>query len=202
MLHPVLRQVFSEGRYVVLASAAALVTFVMTTWLANLNLVWEIAISNSMALGQKFKILAALIGSIGTNFTVFSALMAITISILFGVSLALVVYDLRYWRAARGASAGATAAGLSGLMSGLLGIGCAACGSFLLSPVLVFLGLGTLLPLLPLGGEELGLVGIAMLVMVIILYARRIGRQGACLVLSGKAVPSNERRTSTATVDQ
>ena len=72
-----LRQVFAEGRYVLLAAATGLAVFILATWLPNLGLVWQIAASASIPFADKVNVLTALIGSIGTNFTVFSAMSTV-----------------------------------------------------------------------------------------------------------------------------
>ena len=68
-----LRQVFADVRYVLLAAATGLAVFILATWLPNLGLVWQIAASTSIPLSDKVNVLASLVGSIGTNFTVFAA---------------------------------------------------------------------------------------------------------------------------------
>ena len=76
---------------------------------------------------------------------------------------------------------GIAAASLGGLASGFLGVGCAACGTLILSPALTFLGVGALLVAsLPFGGEEFGLVGVALLVLSLILGAKKISQLTAC----------------------
>ena len=39
-----LRQVFAEGRYILLAAITGLAVFILATWLPNLGLVWQIAV--------------------------------------------------------------------------------------------------------------------------------------------------------------
>ena len=91
-----LRQVFSEGRYILLAAATGLAVFILATWLPNLGLVWQIAASATVPLADKVKVLAALVGSIGTNFTVFSALSTVAIAVLFGANAATIAYFYRF----------------------------------------------------------------------------------------------------------
>ena len=90
-----LMQVFSRGWYVLLAATTALGTFALTTWLGNLGLVWQIATSSWLPLTDKAKILMALTGSIGTNFSIFSATCTIAIAALFGLNVAVVIYVFR-----------------------------------------------------------------------------------------------------------
>ena len=176
-----LRQVFARGRYILLAAATGLAVFVLATWLPNLGLVWQIAASASVPFADKVKVLTALIGSIGTNFTLFSALSTVAIAALFGANVAVMAYYFRARRQLLGqAGQAGTAAGLGGLASGFFGVGCAACGAFVLGPVLAFVGASGLIALLPFGGEEFGALGVAMLGYSLVLTARKIGEPVAC----------------------
>jgi hypothetical protein len=176
-----LRQVFAEGRYILLAAATGLAVFILATWLPNLGLVWQIAASASVPFADKVKVLTALIGSIGTNFTLFSALSTVAIAALFGANVAVMAYYFRARRQLLGqAGQAATAASLGGLASGFFGVGCAACGAFVLGPVLAFVGASGLIALLPFGGEEFGALGVAMLGYSLVLTARKIGEPVAC----------------------
>jgi hypothetical protein len=173
-----LQQVFSIGWYVFLAATIASATFVLTTWLGNFELVWQIATSQWLPLVDKAKIMFALIGSIGTNFTVFSAACAIVIAVLFGLNMSVITYSFRERRLLVGQFGRTqTIASLSELASGIFGIGCAACGTLLLSPVLAFLGMGALVALLPFGGEEFGALSVGLLGLSFIISARKSASQ-------------------------
>ncbi len=179
-----LRQVFAEGRYILLAAATGLAVFILATWLPNLGLVWQISVSATIPLVDKVKVLAALVGSIGTNFTVFSALSTVAIAVLFGANAAMIAYFYLFRRrlvrqAGQAGPAGA-AASLGGLASGSFGVGCAACGTFVLGPALAFVGAGGLIALLPFGGEEFGALGVGMLGFSLVLTARKIGEPVSC----------------------
>ena len=188
MIVRALAEVFSKVRYILLAATLALVTFVLTTWAGNLGLVWQVATSEGLQLADKAKIILALIGSIATNFTAFSAATTIGIAILFGVNVAMTIFDFRR-RRMMAVQSGAAAVGLGGLVAGLFGIGCAACGSFLFSPALAFLGAGTLVSLLPFGGEEFGALGLGMLVLSLVLLARRTSQPLICEVSANAKLP-------------
>jgi len=164
-----------------LAIVVGIAVFVLTTWLPNLGLVGQIALSDYIPLSEKAKILTSLVGSITTNFTVFSALLTIAIAILFGANAAMSLYYLRTRSRLSGHFEGsATATSVGGLVSGLFGVGCAACGAFVLSPVLTFLGLSGMIALLPFGGEEFGALGALMLGVSAALTARQIGSGNPC----------------------
>lgn len=185
MIGQALAQVFSRGWYLALASVMALVTFVLSTWLGNLGLVWQVATSEGLPLTDKVRILLALIGSIATNFTIFSGAAVIGIAVLFGMNVAVIAYATMERRQLVGKSGPAVSVvSLGGLASGLLGIGCAACGTLLLSPALAFLGVGTLVALLPFGGEEFGALGVGLLSLSLIMSAKKIGQPMLCQVTS------------------
>ena len=176
-----LRRVFADWKYILLAAATGLAVFILATWLPNLGLVWQIVASTSVSLADKVKVLTALTGSIGTNFTVFSALSTVAIAVLFGANVATIAYFFRLRRQlVRQAGQAGAVASLGGLASGFLGVGCAACGTFVLGPVLSFMGASGLIALLPFGGEEFGVLGAGMLGFSLVLTARKIGAPVAC----------------------
>lgn len=174
--------VFSEWPYALIAIFIALFVFLVGTWLPNLGLIWQIAVSPSVSVADKAAILASFAGSITTNFTVFSASYMTAIAALFGINSAMVIYYLKRRANAWTGQTGA-AAGLGGLASGFVGIGCAACGTFVLGPVLSFLGATGLVALLPFEGQEFGLIGMGMLGFSIFLVAKKIAEPRACPVL-------------------
>ncbi|MCC7482239.1 MAG: hypothetical protein IT541_12025 [Hyphomicrobiales bacterium] len=176
MAAQLLRQVFGIPRYALLALASAALVFILATWLPNLGLVWEIGTSASVPLAAKVAILWAFVGSIGTNFTLFSALALTTLALLFGANVSLLAYGVNLRR--QGQTGAVASAG--GLFSGLLGVGCATCGTFVITPLLTFMGAGGLLAALPFGGEEFAIVGIALLGLSFLLTVKKLTKPIAC----------------------
>lgn len=178
-----LKVVFSRPRLVLLAVVVGVAVVVLATWAPNAKLVWQIASSTSISLADKLRVLAALAGSIGTNFTAFSAISTIAIAALFGANVAAIAYlILQRWRHSGHAGAKHGATSLLGLVSGILGVGCAACGTVLLGPVLSLLGGVGLVALLPFGGEEFSVIGIGLLTAALVLTARRIAMPTSCAI--------------------
>ncbi len=74
----------------------------------------------------------------------------------------------------------------SGLYSGLgmliafLGIGCAACGTALLSVLLGFFGFSTMLNVLPYKGEEIGYIGLLILFIATYALSKKVAAPGTC----------------------
>jgi len=156
-----IKQVFSRATYIGLAAGIAVLVFSTAIWLPNLSLVAQVVLSSSATFIDKVRFLTSLYGSIGTNFTVISATYTILIAMLFGVSISMFVYYVRQQQGMIQASASVT--GIGGLISGFFGIGCAACGTFLLTSVLGLVGAGGILTFLPFGGEEFGFLGVGLL---------------------------------------
>lgn len=178
MIYHALKRVFGDPKYAALALVVAVLVFVFATWLPNLSLVWQIGTSSSVPLLHKIKILAGLIGSITTNFTLFSALSLVTVALLFGANAAMIAYGATLRRQLR--QAGATAS-VAGLAVGLTGVGCAACGTFLLAPILSVAGAAGLLAMLPFGGEEFSVAGIVLLTFSLYWSGRRLSLRAACV---------------------
>lgn len=175
-----LGKVFRNVQYILLALGVAFVVFAFAVLLPNTKLLAQVIPDMSIPLGAKLALIGSLFGAIQTNFTLLSASYTIAIAVLFGVNIALFVY---YIRAQRGALGGTnSAAGIGGLVSGIFGIGCAACGTFILTWVLGLVGAAGLLSVLPLGGEEFGILGVILLLYAVGITAQKINSPQVCSV--------------------
>jgi len=166
-----LKEVFRNFRYVLIVGIGALAAFTFAVWLPNLSLIANTFGKSNVSLGIKAQLLWGLFESITTNFSTFSASYTIAIAILFGINLSLAIYLLKRTRALQ---QGGVVAGAGGAVSGMFGIGCAACGSFLTTSILSFFGAGGAIALLPFKGGEFGVLSILLLVASIFLAARSI----------------------------
>ena len=172
------REVLGRPAYLLLAGAIAVLVLAATLWLPNYRLLGAVFTTPGVALATKLQLLASLAGGLASNFGVLAAMAAVIVPVLFGVDVAMIVYfaKQRRTRLARGE----IAASLGGVASGAIAAGCAACGSFLLLPMLSFLGAAGALALLPFGGAELGLLSISLLLLSIYLIARKIAVPPVC----------------------
>lgn len=177
-LQAAFRQVFARFSYIALASALALMAFLLAVWFPNLGLIGEVFVDWNVALAPKLNIALSLLGGIGTNFSALSAGYTVAIAVLFGINAAMIVYLLRQKRAV--AAGQNVAIGSGGVASGVLGIGCAACGSLISGAVLPFLGAGGALAALPLNGGEFGVLSVALLVVSLSLISRAIAEPTGC----------------------
>lgn len=173
-----LKQVFVIPWYVALALAVCAATFALAVWLPNLNLISHVLTDSSAPLFFKLQIPLTLLGSIDTNFTLLSASYTILISVFFGMNVALVAYDIiRRISAVKDAG---IALGASGVLSGILGIGCAACGSVVITELLSLIGVSGALMFLPLRGGEFGIVGVVLLAASIAFVSKKIALSLVC----------------------
>ncbi len=172
-----IKEVFTKPRYVALAVIVAVGAFLFATWLPNLGVVVQM-MPQSIPFAIKLQLLVGLTESIGTNFSALSAASTIASAILLGIDIALIAYYMKErafaWRQ------GAVAASVGGMVSGVFGIGCAACGSFVLMNIFAAIGLSGGIALLPLHGGEFGILSVALLGTSLVLVAKRIGSPQVC----------------------
>ncbi len=196
-----LSEVFVRPSYIALASVLAIAAFLFAVWLPNFGLISEVFSTSGAPLAARINIMLALLGGIGTNFSVFSAGYTIAVATLFGINLAMVVYSLKRTslrasfaevatkaeqgfggRTRVGPSGQSFAAGVGGIASGALGIGCAACGSFILTAVLSSVGAAGALAILPLRGGEFGILGVLLLSLSISRTAQHIKKSAVSTI--------------------
>jgi hypothetical protein len=173
-------KIFKDVRYIILSLGISLVVFSIAVLIPNIRLLIQIIPDLSISLSIKLNLIFSLFGAIQTNFTALSASYTIAISILFGVNLVLFFHYIRSQRT--GVSKVNGAAGIGGLISGIFGIGCAACGTFILTWVLGFVGAAGLVSFLPLGGEEFGILGVILLVLSIRMITKKITGPQTCSI--------------------
>lgn len=172
--------VFKNYKYILLALGVMFLVFTLSIWLPNWRLVVEVVSSSQIPLLNKLSILTGLLGSIKTNFTLVSAGYTIAIAVLFGIEISLLTYYIKSRRNLF--IKGGVATGFGGLVSGVFGIGCASCGTFLLTSIFVLFGAGWIITLLPLRGEEFGILGVLLLMYSIYIISRKMQKPIVCKV--------------------
>lgn len=175
-----LLSVFGKPFYALLASMVFVVALAFALWLPNLALITSVVAAPNLTLADKVSVPLGLLGSLATNFTFVSATYTVLIALLFGINVALLAY-LWNRRVGEVKSQGVTS-GVLGLVSGVLGIGCAACGSFLLASFLAFFGASGAVALLPLHGVEFGIIGVLLLLLSVSVVLKQIGNPAVCRI--------------------
>ena len=160
--------------------AATLVVFFGGLWVSVLPLVSRICLDDSIPFSERLTLSGRLLSSSFFDIALFDLLYLLTIAVLIGINISLVFSYVRM-RRERMRTTG-VASGLLGTLAGLLGLGCAACGTFVLSPLLVTIGAGGLIAALPFGGEELKYLGIILLLLSAYLLARDVNKAAVCAV--------------------
>ncbi|MBY0539207.1 hypothetical protein K2P56_02080 [Patescibacteria group bacterium] len=150
----------------------SVLVFAFALWLPNLRLLLSVWTDTAVSLGDKIILPTNLLLSITTNFTPLSALYTIAIAILVGINVALIIELIR----ARQMFAGSATISASGIVAGALGIGCAACGSLILTALAGTVFGTSALALFPLGGEEFGILGVLLLGYSTYLLSKQISK--------------------------
>jgi len=164
--------VFRHPAFVVLGLVVASVTFSFALWLSNLDLLKAVLFTDTFSGSSKFTILLTSIGNIESNYHLFGRVVIISVSLLFGINAAMVIYYLK----CRFVIDRAAGAGVAGTIFAMLGVGCASCGSVIVASVFGTTAVG----LLPFRGLEFGLIGIAFLIFSIYLAAGKIVTPEVC----------------------
>ena len=177
MVFQALQKVFRKPTYALIALITSAIMFAFAAWLPNIRLIASVVGSPDTSISQKLGIPISLLGSIATNFTFLSALYTIATALLIGVNIALLVY---YAKRQRQLSRGGLTMGTAGILSGILGMGCAACGSLILTSLLGTAGGIGVIALLPLRGGEFGILGVVFLGIATYLLAKQISKPIIC----------------------
>lgn len=173
-----LMSILVKPKYVLLTITVSIIVFTAAVWLPNLGLIYVVI--QKATVPELMSFLWSLYGGIGTNFSFISALYTTVIAILFGVNMSLLVYYIRRVKKGFGNAGSVSAVGAGGLVSGIFGIGCAACGTFILTPLLALFGVTGLLAFLPFGGEEFGFIGVGLLSYTTYMLLKKINNPLVC----------------------
>lgn len=169
-------KIVTQPKYLAVAITATLMLIAFAAWLPNLHLITKIMTSSTMTLWQKTNVLTGLLGSLQTNFTLLSRSVTFISAGLAGIQVSLLVYYLTQTARAT-QSMGMSAVGVA---TSMLGVGCASCGSVVLTS-LVGLGSATaVLGILPLRGQEFGFIGIVVLLFAISFTVKKIDQPFVC----------------------
>ncbi|MBI3631745.1 MAG: hypothetical protein HY219_02675 [Candidatus Staskawiczbacteria bacterium] len=154
--------------------------FAFAVWLPNFSLIINFMNHSQEPFLQKLRLPISLLGSIATNFTLLSASYTIAIAVLFGINFAMLVFYLR--RRITEINHNEITTGFFGVVSGIAGIGCAACGSLLLYSILSLFGASWIISFLPLRGSEFGILGVILLATSIYTISKQIQNPAVCKV--------------------
>ena len=173
-------RIFSKPQYLLSALLIAFVVFSLSILFPNRALIFKVVLSDSSTFTSKIRLILSMYGSIGTNFSKFSATYTSLVAILFGVNTAMMVYYIKKQQNVFKGTKVLLGTGLGGLISGFLGIGCAACGTFVFTTLLSLIGVGAVTTFLPLGGKEFGIIAVGLLLFSIYRIDKKISAPLVC----------------------
>src|SRR3989344_4142922 len=173
-------KVFNNPKYVALSVAVIIAVIAFAAWLPNLHLITRTMASSTMTLWQKTNLLTSLLGSLQTNFTPLSRTVTFISAGLAGMQVSLLIYYLRQ-TARLQQSMGMSALGVA---TSMLGVGCASCGSVVLTSLIGFGSATAVLGFLPFRGQEFGFLGIGILLVAIHITIKKINDPLVCGVRS------------------
>lgn len=119
------------------------------------------ALAGPIEAADRLTVLLDLYPFVGPVYGTLEGAVLLVVAALVGVDLAMVAYHLRE----HDLSAREGASGTAGVALGVLGAGCGACGTVLLSGLLSLVGAAGALTLLPLEGLEIALLAAGVLVL-------------------------------------
>lgn len=173
-----LAEVFRETGSKSIAAISMLILFAAVALIPNLGVLGQV-FASSVPVSKKLIFALTLFGSPEANATT-TGFITILISIfLSGIVIALGVYAFRK----RAQNVGAMGVSGAGMVSAFIGIGCASCGSLLLTALIPFLGIGAFVSILPFGGAEFSVLGIALLLVSAYLLLKHIAKPMTCAAL-------------------
>ena len=160
-------QVFKRPAYLILACAVALISYLLITWIPLTSFVLSVDLPTAMIL----------LLSAPFNVHIADALYPAILSILIGINVSLLLFYLKTY--GLHSKTGATTAAL-GTLTGILGFGCAACGSLFFTALVASIAGVGIAAALPVNGFVFQAAGVALLAFSIIRLSHSITRPHTC----------------------
>lgn len=169
------RLVLTIPGYAVVAVVTAVVSLSAFVLSQNVRLVLDVVVGGSLPVENRLAVLAGLYPLLGTSFSPADGIALLVVAALVGVDIALVAYHVRV----HGLSPREGGGGAVGVVLGMLGAGCAACGSAVLLGLLSLVGAGGAVTLLPFDGAEF--TALAVVALLLSIYWVADGMRGGTI---------------------
>lgn len=169
-------QIVGQPKYLAVTATVAMVVISFAAWLPNFHLITNTMTSSTLTLQQKTNLVSSLLGSLQTNFTKLSKAVTLATAILAGIQVSLSVFYIKQTAKLQHSM------GMSflGITTSMLGVGCASCGSVVLTSLVGFGATTTVLGFLPFRGKEFGFLGIGILLVAIYFTIKKINDPLVC----------------------
>lgn len=168
--------VFTKPLYIVVALIITMFFLFFNIWFSNFGLLVSLLGSEQTNVVDKLFILGSSLEIIQTKYLIFDRFLIITLALLFGVNVAMTTFLL----SRRVRLSNAAGASFFGTIAGILGIGCASCGSLVLTGILGVSTSASIIAFLPLKGAEFSAFGIILIFFSIYLISKKITSPEVC----------------------
>jgi hypothetical protein len=175
----VLRRVFSQIQYLALSASTFFVIVSVALLAPNASVIKTYLTASTLSVLEKISFIGALYQSFITNHSWYSRIALILIALLCSTYISLLLYYVKT-RRVQSRDARLHIGSIGGVIAGVLGIGCAACGSIILTSILTLFGGSGLLLLLPLHGAEISILSIGLLLWVNYFLIQKIHTPRTC----------------------
>lgn len=159
-------------RYWFLGAGVAFLVFLVAVWLPNWRFLWHLTSSPDFSSEQKISLLTTTVSSFQSNFSPLSGAIVVVIASEIGVYVALLAR-----------TSVRSGVGFLGMVAGFFGIGCASCGSVILTSLVGLATATAFLGWLPFRGREFGFLAIGLLGLAIFFLIGKI-RANSCKITS------------------
>jgi uncharacterized membrane protein len=180
MVTRVLLRVLKKPPFLALAGGVAVFILFIAIWLPNLSFLSHTILTPLYSLSDRVNILTTSVGTLQTNFTILSRWLTVAVAILTGTNFSLFVFYVKERRKLEKSSS----TGVLGTLIGLLGVGCTACGSVILTSIFGFGASAVFIGFFPLRGAEFGILGVIVLLFANYLIIKKIDAPLVCKPLS------------------
>lgn len=168
--------VFRQSRFVLYGLLSAFAAWILITVIMQFRFWGQILSIPELPLSTQLEIILTSFGIWGSGFTAKTFVAALSIILLTGVNSSLFIYFLQH----RIQILRASSLGWWGMTLSLFGVGCASCGSALLTALIGFGAATTVVAALPFHGSEFLVFGILSILISIVLFARKIANPDVC----------------------
>ncbi len=173
-MHKTFGRIFMKPRSLLLALGIAFLVLTVLIFVPNRMLLYFGLGNGGGGVAAELSFIVSFYGSLLTNFTPLAAVVAVLTSLLIGLNVTLLMHYIRQMRGNGRTALLVSGLSVGGFVSAVFGIGCAVCGSIILTSLLSIIGATSLLLWLPFGGEEFSFLAILLLLYATSVLLRKI----------------------------
>ncbi len=177
-----IKTVFRKPLYLVLAVLITLLLLLVNAIVINKGLITFLLQWDIFDWSIRLRVIGSALLNAGAVLGVVDKIFLLTLSVLAGISVVLLLYFIKR-RIRVGLEGGAS---LAGIILSFIGIGCASCGSVILSSVIGLSTATAFISFLPLDGLEIGLASFVLLGWSIYSVSKKIQNPLLCKIPQAK----------------